>query len=90
MRDIFLEKSCIKCGRKTIPAPFPKKSKLSISLNQKPCFLQFVFIVYLVEGYPNNIETKLQTTCFYLIYETFKKTKRGLELVYLPHFLQDF
>ena len=31
MRYIFLEKSCTKCGRKTIPRPFLKKSKLSIS-----------------------------------------------------------
>ena len=48
MRNIFLEKSYIKCGRKTIPAPFPKI----------------------------DIETKLQTTCFYLIYETFKKKQK--------------
>ena len=33
MRNIFLEKSYIKCGRETIPRPFPKKSKLSISLD---------------------------------------------------------
>ena len=88
MRNIFLEKSYIKCGRKIIPAPFPKIEY--ISEPKAKCFLQLFFIVYLVEDYPNNIETKLQTTCFYLIYETFKKTKRGLELVYLPHFLQDF
>ena len=34
MRKIFLEKSYTKCGRETIPAPFSKKSKLSISLDQ--------------------------------------------------------
>ena len=32
MRNIFVEKSYIKCGRETIP--FSKKSKLSISLDQ--------------------------------------------------------
>ena len=32
-RNIFLEKSYTKCGRKTIPRPFSKKYKLSISLN---------------------------------------------------------
>ena len=34
MRNIFLEKSYTKCGRETIPRPFSKKSKLSISLDQ--------------------------------------------------------
>ena len=38
IRNIFLEKSYTeknrKCGGKTIPRPFPKRSKLSISLNQ--------------------------------------------------------
>ena len=34
MRNIFLEKSYTKCGGETIPIPFPKKSKLRISLNQ--------------------------------------------------------
>ena len=34
MRNIFLEKSCTKCGGVTIPRTFPKKSKLGISLNQ--------------------------------------------------------
>ena len=30
------------------------------------------------------------TTCFYLILSIFKKQKRGLELVFLPHFLHSF
>ena len=34
MKNIFLEKSYTKCGGKTIPRPFSKKSKLSISLDQ--------------------------------------------------------
>ena len=33
-RDIFLKKSCTKCSGDTIPRPFSKKSKLSISLDQ--------------------------------------------------------
>ena len=36
------------------------------------------------------IETKLQTTCFYFIKSFSKKTKKGLELISLPHFLHDF
>ena len=34
MRKIFLEKSHSKWGGETIPRPFSKKSKLSISLDQ--------------------------------------------------------
>ena len=34
MRNIHLEKSYRKCGTETIPRPFSKKSKLSISLDQ--------------------------------------------------------
>ena len=34
MKNIFLEKSYTKCGGETIPKPFSKKSKLSISLDQ--------------------------------------------------------
>ena len=34
MRNSFLEKSYKKCGGETIPRPFPKASKLSISLDQ--------------------------------------------------------
>ena len=50
-RNIFLEKSYTKRGGKTIPRPFPKKSKLSISLNQYPSFIYFAFIVCQVEDY---------------------------------------
>ena len=34
MRNIFLETSYTKCGGETIPRPFSKKPKLSISLDQ--------------------------------------------------------
>ena len=34
MRNIFLEKSYTKCVGETIPETFPKKSKLSLSLDQ--------------------------------------------------------
>ena len=49
-------------------------------------FIQFVFIVYQFGGLPTFIETKLQTTCFYLILGFFKKIRRGFELASLPHF----
>ena len=35
MRNIFVEKSCTKCGGKTIPRSFSKKSKLNVSLDQQ-------------------------------------------------------
>ena len=34
MRNIFFEKSYTKCGEETIPRPFSKKTKLSISLDK--------------------------------------------------------
>ena len=45
-RKFFLKKSCIKCGRGTIPRPFSKKSKIKhISGSAVKRFIQFVFIV---------------------------------------------
>ena len=46
MTKIFLEKSYPKCGRKTSPKPFSKKSKLSISLDQWSKVLHSLFILY--------------------------------------------
>ena len=34
IRNIFLEKSCTKCGGETRPRPFPEKLKLRISVDQ--------------------------------------------------------
>ena len=34
MKNIFLNKSCTKCGGETIPRPFSKKINLSLSLDQ--------------------------------------------------------
>ena len=34
IRNIFLEKSCTKCGGETSPRPFSGKLKLRISLDQ--------------------------------------------------------
>ena len=43
MRNIFLEKSYTECGRETIPRPFSKKSKSSISLDQYSKILYILF-----------------------------------------------
>ena len=46
MRNIFLEKSYTKSGGETIPRPFSKKSKLSISLDQQSKVLHSLFLSY--------------------------------------------
>ena len=46
MRNISLEKSCTKCGVETIPRPFSKKIKLSISLDQLSKVLYSLFLFY--------------------------------------------
>ena len=68
MRHVFLEKSYTKCGRETILGLFSKKSKLSISSDQQWSFIQFVFIVCQVEGYPNI----LKLSCTLLAFTSFK------------------
>ena len=46
IRNVLLEKSYIKFGGETIPRPFSKKSKLSISLDQKSKVLYSLFLLY--------------------------------------------
>ena len=45
-RNIFLEKSYTKCGRKTIPRTFSKKLKLSISLDQYSKVFYILFLLF--------------------------------------------
>ena len=54
IRNIFLENSHKKCGGETSPTPFSKKSKLSISMDQKSKVLYFLLLFYVqVDGYQN-------------------------------------
>ena len=46
MRNIYVEKSYTKCAKETIPRPSSKKSKLSISLDQKSKVLNILFLLY--------------------------------------------
>ena len=46
MRNISFEKSYTKYGRETIPRPFSKKSKLSISLDQYSKVLYILFLLF--------------------------------------------
>ena len=46
MRNIFVEKSYIKCDGETVPRPFSKKPKLSIPLHQKSQVLYSLLLSY--------------------------------------------
>ena len=65
MRNNFLEKLYTKYSRETIPRPFSRKPKLSISLDQYSKVLYIVLLLAKLRTI-KVIETKLQTTCFYL------------------------
>ena len=90
MQNIFLEKSYTKCGGETSPKPFSKKSKLSLSRNQQSKALHSLFLFYVqVEGYRNIFKSRCRPLAFTSHKAFFKKkTLRGPEPVYLPHFLQ--
>ena len=77
LRYNFIEKSYTKCGGETIPTPFYKKSKLSISLDQYSKDLYILFLLLPSRGLSNVIETKLLTNCFYLLpHKALLKTKK--------------
>ena len=76
---------------KLVPNPFLKKEKTEHTSGWRVwSFIQFIFIAFLSRVLPNYIETKVLTTCFYLIQSFFYKTKRSMELVSLPQFLHNF
>ena len=91
LRNIFLEKSYTDCGGETIPRSFFKKSKLSISLDQ---YSKVLNILLLLLGNSRTIKIDWNLAADHLhlpqIKRFFKKTKRRLELVCLPHFLHGF
>ena len=67
---------------------FQKTKIKCISGSTVSSFIQFVFIVYQVECYRNLLKLSYRPIIF-TSYKTFFKWK-GLELVFLPHFLHDF
>ena len=86
----FLEKSYTKWGGATITWLFSNNSKFSIFLGQYfKSFIQFVFIVCEVEGYLKILKLSCRPLAF-TSESFFKKTRRGLKLVSLSHFLHDF
>ena len=86
-RNIFLDKLFTKCGGKTIPTPFSRKSE---SLDQLCKVFCSLFMLYpklkAMEIYWNYAADQLLLPQI----KFFKNTKRGLGLVFLPHFLDDF
>ena len=65
LRNIFLEKWYTKCGGKTIPAPFFKKSKLSISLDQYSKVLYILFLLFAkFEDYRNWLKLNCRPPIF--------------------------
>ena len=87
----FQEKLYPRCGGEISARPFSVKLKYSIWMNSLK-FYTVCFYCIPNWGLSKYIETKLQTTCFYLILSIFKKwkIKRGLKLVSLRHFLHNF
>ena len=89
MRNIFLEKSYTKCWGETIPRPFIKNWNWPYPWINSLTFYTVCFYYMSSWRISKYIETKQQTTCFYLICFFKKKTERGLKLVLFPHFLHD-
>ena len=91
MRNAFFEKPNTKLIEEATTIPFYKKSKLSMSSNQKSKMLYSFFLLYvLVEVYQNMLKLKCRPLVFTLHKAFFKKNKRGLKLVSLPHVMDDY
>ena len=69
MRNTFLEKSYTEFSEETSPGPYPKnKDRTYLWINkQSKIVMQFVFIICSSRGLAKYVETKVLTTCFYLI-----------------------
>ena len=88
MRNIFPWKLYTQCSGETIPRTLSKNSKLSISLDTYNKLLDSLFFLY-----PKGYQIILKLSCrplAFTSYKIFQKTKRGMELASLPHFLHDF
>ena len=79
MRNIFLEKSYMKCGGETIPRLSPKKSKLSYLWINYLKFYTVWFYWMPSWGLSKYIETNLQTTCCYKAFLK-NKNRSGISL----------
>ena len=89
MKNIFLKKSLTKYGVEANPINFSKKSNWAYLLINSLKFYTNCLYCMLSWGLSKYIESKLQTLHF-TSNKTFLKTKSGLGLVSLPHFLPGF
>ena len=89
-KNIFLKIHAQNVMERLVPDPFLKRSNWAYIWINSLKFYTVCFYSISSWGLSKYIETKLQITCFYLILSFFKKIKRGLELVSLPHFLHNF
>ena len=64
--EIFFLKNYI-CVEETSPRPFSKQTKLNTSLYQQSEILQLHFVVFPSRELPEYVETRVMTTCLYLI-----------------------
>ena len=102
MRNIFLKRSCTKCGQETLHRPLSKKSNWAKKLFsdhflKKPKsypwtkslkFYTVCFYRMPSWGLLKYIETKLQTTCFYLTHTHTHKKKKSLPPSFSEWFLK--
>ena len=79
LRNIFCEKSYTKCGGEAIHRPFPKKSKLSMSLDQQSKTLYNLFLMY------TKLKTILKLNCRTIL----KLNCRALNFTSYKAFLKD-
>ena len=90
MKNNFVEKSYTTRAGETIPRPLSQKSKLCVSLDQQCKVLNSLLLLY---ANLRAIEIKGNQAADNLLLPNikfFKKTKSGLELVSVPHFLHNF
>ena len=88
MRNIFLQKLYTKRGGEASPRSSYEKSKLNKPLDQQSEMLYSLFLLNVQVKVHQNI-LKLKYWLLAFILKLFKKTKRGMKLVSLLHFLHD-
>ena len=79
-----------KCGEEASPRAFYKTSNELISESAVRKVIKFVFIVCPSRSLPKKYHNSGAGQLPLPYIKLFQKTKRGLELVFLPCFLHDF
>ena len=74
MKNIFLEKSFTKVVEKLLPDPFLKNQIEHISESISKSLMQFVYVVFQVEGYQNILKLSCRPLVF-TSYKAFLKNK---------------